>query len=46
MLRQFRFRHLSRFMRHDAAIAALAVAIIILPARPAAARGGDEVKKA
>jgi serine protease Do len=43
MLRQFRFRHLSRFMRHDAAIAAIAAAIIILPARPAAARGPENI---
>src|SRR5579862_2237232 len=43
MLRQFRFRHFARFMRHDAAIAAIAVAIIILPARPAAARGPENI---
>jgi serine protease Do len=43
MLRQFRLRHLSRFMRHDAAIAAIAAAIIILPARPAAARGPENI---
>ena len=43
MLRQFRLRHLSRFMRHDAAIAAIAVAIIVLPARPAAARGPENI---
>jgi serine protease Do len=43
MLRQFRFRHLSRFLRHDAAIAAIAAAIIILPARPAAARGPENI---
>jgi serine protease Do len=43
MLRQFHLRHLSRFMRHDAAIAAIAAAIIILPARPAAARGPENI---
>jgi serine protease Do len=43
MLGQFRFRHLSRLMRHDAAIAAIAMAIIILPARPAAARGPENI---
>jgi serine protease Do len=39
----FCFRHLSRFGRYDAAIAALAAAIIILPARPAAARGPENI---
>ena len=43
MLGQFRFRHLSRFVRYDAAIAAIAAAIIIMPARPAAARGPDNI---
>ena len=43
MLGQFRFRHLSRFARYDAAVAAMAVAIIVLPARPAAARGPENI---
>jgi serine protease Do len=43
MSRHFCFRHLSRFVRHDAAIAALAAAIIIMPARPAAARGPENI---
>jgi serine protease Do len=43
MFGQFRFRRLSRFMRHDAAIAAFAAAIIILPPRPAAARGPENI---
>jgi serine protease Do len=43
MLGQFRFHHLSRFVRYDAAIAAMAAAIIILPARPAAARGPENI---
>jgi serine protease Do len=34
---------LGRFVRHEAAIAALAAAIIILPARPAAARGPENI---
>jgi len=43
MFGQFRFRRLSRLMRQDAAIAAIAVAIIILPAKPAAARGPENI---
>jgi serine protease Do len=43
MFGQFRFRHLCRFARYDAAIAAIAAAIIILPARPAAARGPENI---
>jgi serine protease Do len=43
MFRQFRFCHLSRFMRHDAAIAAVAVAIIVLPTGPASARGPENI---
>jgi serine protease Do len=43
MLGQFRFRHLSRFVRYDAALAAFAAAIIILPAPPAAARGPENI---
>jgi serine protease Do len=43
MPRQFCFRDLSRLVRYDAAIAALAVAVIVLPARPAAARGPENI---
>src|SRR5580693_3780190 len=43
MLGQFRLRHLSRFMRHDAAIAAIAAALVVLPAPPAAARGPENI---
>jgi serine protease Do len=43
MFGQFRFRRLARFMRHDAAIAAIAAAIIVLPGRPAAARGPENI---
>jgi serine protease Do len=35
--------HASTFVRHGAAIAALAAAIFILPARPAAARGPENI---
>jgi serine protease Do len=37
MSRHFQFRRLARWVRYDAAIAALAVAIVVLPMRPAAA---------
>src|SRR5580704_11951392 len=43
MLGQFRFRLLSRFVRYDAAFAALAAALVILPAHPAAARGPENI---
>ncbi len=39
MSRHLTSRHLSQFVRHGAAAAALMAAVIILPAQPAAARG-------
>jgi len=41
MSRQLRLRHLSRFVRYDAVIAAFATAIVLLPAHPAVAAGSD-----
>jgi len=43
MSRQFFARRPLQFARHGAAIAALAAAIMFLPARPAAARGPDGI---
>jgi serine protease Do len=43
MFRHFAARRFSRLALHGAAIAALAVAIVILPARPAAARGPENI---
>jgi serine protease Do len=43
MFRRFSVRRPFPFLRHGAAIAALAAAIIVLPARPAAARGPDNI---
>jgi len=43
MSRHFSTRGLSQFVLHGAAIAALTTAILVLPARPAAARGPDAI---
>jgi serine protease Do len=43
MSRHFSTRGLSQFLRYGAAVAALAAAITVLPARPAAARGPDAI---
>jgi serine protease Do len=43
MSRHLTSRHLSQFMRHGAAAAALMAAVIILPAQPAAARGPENI---
>jgi serine protease Do len=43
MSRHFCHRRLSRWLRGEAAIAALAAAIIVLPMRPAAARGPESI---
>jgi serine protease Do len=43
MSRHFRFRRLTRLVRYDRLIVVLAAAIMILPARPAAARGPENI---
>jgi serine protease Do len=43
MSRRFSFLPLCRFARYEAAVAALAVAIVVLPMRPAAARGPEDI---
>ncbi len=40
---QFPARRLAQLIRHGAAIAALAAAVVFLPAQPAAARGPDAI---
>ena len=41
--RHVSYRHVSQCVRHGAAIAALVAAVIVLPARPAAARGPENI---
>src|SRR6202035_2609190 len=43
MSRHLTSRHLSQFVRHGAAVAALMVAAVILTAPPAAARGPENI---
>src|SRR5580692_11377212 len=43
MSRHLTSRHLSQFVRHGAAVAALMVAVVILTAPPAAARGPENI---
>ena len=43
MSRHLTSRHLSQLVRHGAAVAALAAAVIILPLQPAAARGPENI---